>query len=199
MLNLNYAYTATVVVIDPTLETRIIYDTSLLPTLASPRYLFIRHLPLGSLPIISIRTSFSRLISDACFSDNCVIKRWSMSLTRIRNTFVFIHVVSHVPNSLWDKQTRAAYPSQILYGKNLKRNNIDIDKDMLSFYISKCLDEHRETYDLNDQLSPMCFQPIFQEMHVNNFGRIMAYLALVYKVSDSYYEETLREAVRRTV
>ena len=70
---------------------------------------------------------------------------------------------------------------------------------MLSFYISKCLDEHRETYDLNDQLSPMCLQPIFQEMHVNNFGRIMAYLALVYKVSDSYYEETLREAVRRTV
>ena len=48
---------------------------------------------------------------------------------------------------------------------------------MLSFYISKCLDEHRETYDsLNDQFSPMCFQPISEEMHMNNFGRIMAYL-----------------------
>ena len=84
--------------------------------------------------------------------------------------------------------------------EELKRNNIDIDKDMLSFYISKCLDEQREMYDsLNAQLSPMCFQPVFEEMRVNNFGRIMAHLAFVYKVRDSYYEETLREAVRRTV
>ena len=30
--------------------------------------------------------------------------------------------------------------------EELKRNNIDIDKDMLSFYISKCLDEHEELY-----------------------------------------------------
>ena len=72
--------------------------------------------------------------------------------------------------------------------EELKRSNIDINKGMQSFYISKCLDEHRETYDsLNDQLSPMCFQAIFEETHVNNFGRIMTYLALVYKVSDSYY------------
>ena len=84
--------------------------------------------------------------------------------------------------------------------EELKRNNIDIDKDMLSFYISKCFDEQREMYDsLNHRLSPMCFQPIFEEMHVNNFGRIVPYLALVYKVRDSYYEETLREAVRKTV
>ena len=32
------------------------------------------------------------------------------------------------------------------YYMELKRNNIDIDKDMLSFYISKCLDEHEELY-----------------------------------------------------
>ena len=52
-------------------------------------------------------------------------------------------------------------------------NNIDMDKDMLSFYISKCIDEQREMYDsLNAQLSPMCFQSVFEEMHVNNFGRI---------------------------
>ena len=43
-----------------------------------------------------------------------------MSLNGIRNTFVFMHVVSHVPNSLWDKQARAAHASWILYGKNLK-------------------------------------------------------------------------------
>ena len=46
--------------------------------------------------------------------------------------------------------------------EELKRSNSDIDKDMLSFYISKCLDEQREMYDsLSAQLSPMCFQPVF--------------------------------------
>ena len=30
--------------------------------------------------------------------------------------------------------------------EELKRNNIDMDKDMLSFYISKCLHEHEELY-----------------------------------------------------
>ena len=43
-----------------------------------------------------------------------------MSLNGIRNTFVFMHVVSHVPNSLLDKRARAAHASWILYGKNLK-------------------------------------------------------------------------------
>ena len=86
-----------------------------------------------------------------------------MSLTGIRNTFVFMHVVTHIPNSLWDKQARAAHASWILYAwEELKRSNIDIDKDMLSFYISKCLDEQWEMYDsLNAQLSPMCFKTVF--------------------------------------
>ena len=56
-----------------------------------------------------------------CFSNNCVmIKRWSMSLTCIRSTFAFLHIVSHVQNSLWDKQARAAHASWILYEKDLK-------------------------------------------------------------------------------
>ena len=84
--------------------------------------------------------------------------------------------------------------------EELKRNDIDIDKDMLSFHISKCLDEQREMYDrLNAQLSPIYFQPVFEEMNVNNFGRIIAYLAFVYRLSDSCDEETIQEAVRRTV
>ena len=70
--------------------------------------------------------------------------------------------------------------------EELKWNNIDIDNDMLSFYISKCLDEQREMYgSLNSQLSPMCFQPVFEEMNVNNLvGRIIAYLAFVYRLND---------------
>ena len=83
-----------------------------------------------------------------------------MSLTAIRNTFAFMHVVSHVQNSLWDKQARDS---------------------------------------LNAQLSPMCFQPVFEEMYVNNFGRIIAYLTFAYRLSDSCDEETIQEAVRRTV
>ena len=45
----------------------------------------------------------------------------------------------------------------------------------------------------------MCFQPVFEEMHVNNFGRIITYLKLVYRLNDSCDEETIQEAVRRTV
>ena len=36
-------------------------------------------------------------------------------------------------------------------------------------------------------------------MNVNNFGRIIAYLPYVYRLSDSCDEETIQEAVRRTV
>ena len=58
--------------------------------------------------------------------------------------------------------------------EELKRNNIDIDKDMLSFFISKCLDEQREMYNsLNAQLSPMCFQPVFEEMHVRTIFAVL--------------------------
>ena len=72
---------------------------------------------------------------------------------------------------------------------------------MLSFYINKCLDEQREMYgSLNSQLSPMCFQPVFEDMNVNNLvGRIIAYLAFVYRLNDSCDEGTIQGAVRRTV
>ena len=84
--------------------------------------------------------------------------------------------------------------------EELKRNNIDIDKDMLSFHISKCLDEQREIYDRQKaQLSPMCSQPVFEEMNVYNFGRFIAYLEFLYRLSYSCDEETIQEAVRRTV
>ena len=36
-------------------------------------------------------------------------------------------------------------------------------------------------------------------MNSNNFGRIMAYLTLLYEVADSLDEEMVREAVRRTI
>ena len=38
----------------------------------------------------------------------------------------------------------------------------------------------------------------YEAINPNNFGQIMAYFTLVYKIVDSYDEETTREAVRKT-
>ena len=40
---------------------------------------------------------------------------------------------------------------------------------------------------------------IYTEMNPNNFGRIMAYLTLVYKIVDFLEVEIVREAVRKTI
>ena len=77
-----------------------------------------------------------------------------------------------------------------------KRNNFDIDKDMLSF--------HEELYgaiiiQIDGDNLPNILCNIYTEMPPKNFGRIIAYLTLVYKFADSLDEETTREAVRRTV
>ena len=40
---------------------------------------------------------------------------------------------------------------------------------------------------------------IYEEMNTNNFGRLIAYLTLVYKIADSYDEEIFQQAVQRTV
>ena len=40
---------------------------------------------------------------------------------------------------------------------------------------------------------------IYVEMCPNNFGRLIAYLTIVYQVADSCEEEIIREAVQRTV
>ena len=91
----------------------------------------------------------------------------------------------------------------IIYDE-LRQNNIEIDKDTLSFYLESLLTEQQELYecvngricgdDLVNSLSD-----IHREIQAVNFGRIIAYLALVLKVSHSLDEQTIREAVRRTI
>ena len=88
--------------------------------------------------------------------------------------------------------------------EELKRNNIDIDKDMLSFLIDACLRKYEELYaaiiiQIDGDNLPNSLCAIYTEMAPNNFGRIMSYLTLVYKFADSLDEETTREAVRRTI
>ena len=52
---------------------------------------------------------------------------------------------------------------------------------------------------LDREYLPSSLRDIYEEMNPNNFGRIIAYLTLVYKVSEASEEETIREAVKRTV
>ena len=40
---------------------------------------------------------------------------------------------------------------------------------------------------------------IYEEMCPNNFGRLIAYLTIVYQVADSCEEEIIREAVQRNL
>ena len=75
--------------------------------------------------------------------------------------------------------------------EELKCNDIEIDKETLSFHINTCLREHEEIYwtainrmDRDNISAILC--DIYEEMNPNNFGRLIAYLTLVYKVRDSY-------------
>lgn len=68
---------------------------------------------------------------------------------------------------------------------DLKRHNVDVDdKDDLSYYIQTCHDEHRRLFvSLYYLVDGMSFRHFHEEMNVNNFGRIVPYLALVYAIS----------------
>ena len=88
--------------------------------------------------------------------------------------------------------------------EELRRNNIEIDIEMVSFHIDTYPRQHEEIYGTvinridRDNL-PINLSHIYTEMNPNNFGRLIAYLTLVYKIADSYEEEIVREAVQRTV
>ena len=83
----------------------------------------------------------------------------------------------------------------------LKRNNIEIDIETLSFRINTCLREHEEIYGTainrigRDNISIILYD-IYEEMNPNNFGSLMAYLTLVYQIADFNEEEIVREAVQ---
>ena len=81
----------------------------------------------------------------------------------------------------------------------LRRNIIEIDIETLSFYINTCSREHEEIDEtvinrIGRDYLPMNLSHIYTEMNPNNFGRLMAYLAIVYKIADPY-EEIVREAL----
>ena len=90
----------------------------------------------------------------------------------------------------------------------LRSNNIEIDRETLSFHIDACLRDHEDIYaafitqlDKENVLTilPNSLCDIYEEMCPNNFGRLIAYLTLVYQVANSCEEEIIREVAQRTV
>ena len=76
----------------------------------------------------------------------------------------------------------------------LQRNNIDIDIRKLSHHINEIIDRHEALYgEMAVRLNPEDLSNVFTEMNVNSFGRLMAYLTLVYIMDIS--EDTRRKAV----
>ena len=79
----------------------------------------------------------------------------------------------------------------------LWKNNVNIDKKILTDHINDVLDRHKELYDeMVVRLRPDELSDIFLKMNVNNRGRAMAYLTLVYRMNIP--EDARREAVRST-
>ena len=148
---------------------------------------------------LSTRNPISRLISDA-FRTIASLSKRPISLTGIRNTLIiYACCVTRIELLLGQAGKSSACVIDIIW-EELKRYNIDIDKDMLSFHIDACLREHVELYgaiiiqiDGDNLPNSLC------EMAAKNTIRIMVYLILDYKFADSLDEETSREAARRTV
>ena len=75
----------------------------------------------------------------------------------------------------------------------LRSNNIEIDRETLSFHIDACLREHEDIYGAvinqmdKDNLPtnlPNSLCDIYEEMCPNNVGRLIAYLSLVSTVHE---------------
>ena len=76
-----------------------------------------------------------------------------------------------------------------------------MDVETLSEHIQYILNSYRDCY--NDSVERLTREEllldVFHEMNVNNLGRAMAYLTLVYRLSHVIKEDTVRQAVRLAV
>jgi hypothetical protein len=78
----------------------------------------------------------------------------------------------------------------------LKRNEIDIEKQTLSFHINTILDRHRDLYSAVNAHG-LNLDQIYREINVTNFGCIIVYLAFVCVQNDS--EESIRHNVQKNI
>ena len=80
----------------------------------------------------------------------------------------------------------------------LKKNGVNVDIETLSEHIQYILGNYRDCFNQSaDRLTrEELLLDVFHEMNVNNFGRAMSYLTLVYRISHISKEDTVRQAVR---
>ena len=87
----------------------------------------------------------------------------------------------------------------------LQKNGVPVDLETLSEHIEYILGNYRDFYNeavnaLNNfSLNIDMFQKVFKEINVDNTGRAVAYLTLVYRTNHLTNEETVRQAVRLAV
>ena len=87
----------------------------------------------------------------------------------------------------------------------LQKNGVPVDLETLSEHIEYILGNYRDFYNeavnaLNNfPLNIDMFQKVFKEINVDNTGRAVAYLTLVYRTNHLTNEETVRQAVRLVV
>ena len=87
----------------------------------------------------------------------------------------------------------------------LQKNGVPVDIETLSEHIEYMLSNYRDFYNeavnaLNNfPLNIDMFQKVFKEINVDNTGRAVAYLTLVYRTNHLTNEETVRQAVRLVV
>ena len=83
----------------------------------------------------------------------------------------------------------------------LKENNVQLSRHALSFCLRDLLKNHEDMFERmiiriekDNVFENVCL--VYQELHPINFGRVMTYLALVFKMNDFCHIETVREAIR---
>ena len=82
----------------------------------------------------------------------------------------------------------------------LQKNGVPVDKETISEHIHYILDNYRDAYNDSVNLLRLSSKEenvlnVFHEMDVNTPGRVVAYLALVYRMNHLLKEETVRQAV----
>ena len=78
----------------------------------------------------------------------------------------------------------------------LRKNNVNVDITILSQHIHYILDKHQDMYDeMVNHINANELLNVCKGINVNTVGRVMAYLALVYRMNISK-EDTVREVTR---
>ena len=80
----------------------------------------------------------------------------------------------------------------------LKKNDVNVDIETLSEHIQYILNNYRDCF--NESVERLTREEllldVFHETNVNNLGRAISYLTLVYRMSHIIKEDTVRQAVR---